>query len=171
MSDSVLENIASDEFAESLGTHSTAASLRRSLLRSRQVRELRESLVRGSIAEEEIRRFVAQLLKSFKPGEAFAHELSLAAIAVAIESRNSKFSEDYLIDLARTKVVELATCRRVAALCAQVWAKLPRFEKINAGPYNRFSRPQRPAIPAQFRTIQGNAQSTTGRGNGTFRTA
>jgi hypothetical protein len=172
MSISDLEYIASDEFAESLGTHSTAISLRRCLLRSERVRRLREALISGSIEEDGIRRFIATLLADFKRGEAFEHEIALAAIAVVIENRNSKLAEDYLIDLARTKVVELATCRRVAALCAREWAKLPRFEKMRSGAVrNRFSTYRSCESVARIRTIRGGAAKNAARIHGTIRTA
>jgi hypothetical protein len=130
MDASSLASLASEEFFDRVGTHSSAESLRRYLKRSPRVRELTSSLGKGELTEDDIRHFVSKLLSEFRTGEAFAFEITLAAIAVSLESRNSPFVEEYLIDLARTKVAELAMCRRVAALSAKAWASLPKFKVI-----------------------------------------
>lgn len=141
MSANVLEFLASDDFVLSLGTYSTAESLRRGLLRSRHVRGLREGLARGRITEDSIRRLTGRLLLDFRRGESFRHETALAAIAVALETWNSDFACDFLIDLARTKITEFALCRRVAGLSARAWARLPKVTKIQAWPQVSIQNP------------------------------
>lgn len=132
MTNVALEQLLSEEFVQSLGTHSTAESLRRCLFRSRTVRELKDALSAGKITEPRIRSFVRRILKDFRQGESFPYEYALAAIAVMLETRHSPLAEEYLIDLARTRVTELAMCRRVAGLCAQAWARLPKTTKISS---------------------------------------
>lgn len=146
----MLEVLTTDEFIVSLGTHSTPNSLRRALLKSTPVQEIRKALLYGKIDEEAIRRFLATIMKDFKRGEAFVHEIALAAIAVSLEGRNTQFAEEYLIDLAGTSIAEFGICRRVAGLSAQAWLSQPNIKKISPAksePYkivNRISRQFRP---------------------------
>ena len=59
-------------------------------------------------------------MRDFKRGTQFPHEPALAAIAVAIESRQTKFADDFLLDLARlNKIAEMDLAPRVAAICLQ----------------------------------------------------
>jgi hypothetical protein len=116
---SLFERLTSDEFAISAGSISTPEALRRFLLRSKEVREIRESLRQGAITEETVREFVSSLMRAFHVGQRFVHEMALAALAVALERRPTDFAEEFLHDLSRLKLAELCLCLRVARVCIQ----------------------------------------------------
>jgi len=126
----VLEALKSTEFLLSLGTSATASGLRRCLQRSPFVQAVRESLLKGEITEEGIRRFVGCLEREFQPGIQFFHEPALAALAVALEGRRTAFAEGYLYDLARlNKIAEMDLAPRVAGACLKEWMKLSKVVK------------------------------------------
>jgi hypothetical protein len=126
MSLNVLEQLKSDEFAVGVGFLSTPRSLRQFLTRSREVLAVREALRQGAISEDAIRRFVSSLMADFRRGERFPHELALAALAVALETRPSDFAEEFVQDLARLDLEELSLCVRVARECGQQRAFVSR---------------------------------------------
>ncbi len=113
----LFERLTSDEFALSTASISTPEALRRLLLRSQIVHDIRESLRQGSITEDSIREFVSSLMKGFHVGARFEHEMALAALAVALERRPTDFAEEFLLDLAKLKLAEMPLCIRVAREC------------------------------------------------------
>ena len=113
----LFEALTSDAFVLSAGLISTPEALRRFLLRSEMVNDIRESLRRGSITEDSIREFVSSLMKGFHVGSRFEHEMALAALAVALERRPTDFAEEFLLDLAKLKLAEMPLCVRVAREC------------------------------------------------------
>jgi hypothetical protein len=117
MSAAVLEHLKSEEFALSVGFLSTAPALRRFLARSGEIRDIREGLRQGAISDDTLRRFVSSLLQDFQRDERFRHELAVAAVAVAIERRDTDFAEEFLHDLAHLKVAEISLCAQVAREC------------------------------------------------------
>jgi hypothetical protein len=123
---SLYERLISDEFVLLAGLISTPEALRRFLVRSEMVHDIRESLRRGSITEDSIREFVSSLMKGFHVGSRFEHEMALAALAVAIERRSTRFAEGFLSDLASLKLVEMPLCIRVARECLRQRAAITR---------------------------------------------
>lgn len=117
MNDNVLDKLRSEEFALSVGFLSTAAPLRRFLVKRSEVAAIRQALAQGAITDDVLRRFVSGLMSDLRPGERFAHELTLAALAVALESRATDFAEEFLHDLASLRVAEMGLCIRVAREC------------------------------------------------------
>jgi hypothetical protein len=113
----LLEELISDSFVLSLGFLSTAAALRRQLLRTKEVREIREAFRQGAITEEAIREFVSRLLAGFRVGSRFENEMALSALAVVLERRATDFAEEFLLDLAKLKLAEMPLCIRVAREC------------------------------------------------------
>jgi hypothetical protein len=113
----LLDELTSDSFVLSVGFLSTPGTLRRFLLRSREVREVREALRQGAIDEDVIRAFVSRLLTGFRVGVRFEHEMALAALAVVLERRTTDFAEEFLLDLAKLRLAEMPLCIRVAREC------------------------------------------------------
>lgn len=153
-----LDALLSDEFPLSLGVSTTAAGLRRALQRSSFVKELRESLTRGEVTEAGIRRFLARLMREFRPGVQFFHEPALAAIAVVLEHRSTAFAEEYLLDLARLKhIAEMDLAPRVAAISLKRW--LTASKKVVTKRYgsNRLSEFWRVTIKKPLSDLRKNA--------------
>jgi hypothetical protein len=122
-----LDVFTSDELRAAVGTVSSPRALRRYLLRSDAVKESRKALSEGRITEETIRLFADRLMGAFERGTQFPHELALAALAVTLESRRTKFAEDFLLDLARLgKISEMDIAPRVAGLSLTEWHKAPK---------------------------------------------
>ena len=117
MGEKLLGQLISDLFVVSVGTVLTPQTLRRFLLRSEEVRGIREALRQGAITEETLRGFIASLLADFRVGRRFEHELALAALAVVVERRPTDFAEEFLLDLAKLKLAEMPLCIRVARGC------------------------------------------------------
>jgi hypothetical protein len=126
MNPKVLEQLKSDEFAVSVGFLATPRSLRQFLAGSKEVLAVREALRQGAISENAIRRFVSSLMADFHRQERFSHELALAALAVAMETRPTNFAEEYVQDLARLDLEELSLCVRVARECSKQRAFISR---------------------------------------------
>lgn len=136
----VLDELISDSFVLSLGFLSTPTTLRRQLLRSKEVREVREALQQGAITEKTIREFVSSLLASFRVGARFEHELALATLAVVLERRPSDFAEEFLLDLAKLKLAEMPLCIRVARECLKHRPTVTRNKTGTFQPWARSSR-------------------------------
>jgi hypothetical protein len=122
----VFEDLTSDEFILSAGLVSTPEALRRFLLRSHAIHGIRESLRQGLITDETIREFISSLMKEFSVGRRFAHEMALAALAVALERRPTNYAEEFLSDLAKLRLAEMPLCIRVARECLKHRATVAR---------------------------------------------
>jgi len=123
----LLQKLLSDDFYTGVGVMSSTRALRRCLYQSETVDELRRAIAGGIITENAIENFVNQLMKDFDRGKQFPHELPLAAIAVAIEDRKTKFTEDFLLDLARlNKITEMSISPKVAGASLKRWYRIPR---------------------------------------------
>lgn len=95
----------SEDFVLSLAFLSTPGPLRRALSRTQEVHAVREALVQGAITEDTIGRFVSDLTEDFHRGKQFLHEIPLAALAVAVETRATDFADEFLKDLSRLRLV------------------------------------------------------------------
>jgi hypothetical protein len=115
----VLEKLKSDELSVAVGFVDTPEVLRKALLRTKEVSDVREALRQGAISDDTVRRFVHVLLRDLRLGERFAHELAIAALAVAIERWATKFADEFLGDLSRLRLAEMSTCIRVARECSK----------------------------------------------------
>lgn len=135
---SVLECLKSDEFAISAEAIATPEALRRHLLRSQEVRDIREALRQGAITETSIRTFVSSLMREFIAGKHFPHEMALAALAVALERRPTDFAEEFLLNLAKLKLAEMPMCIRVARICVKQRTSLTRTIGKSQSFFNRF---------------------------------
>ena len=122
----LLLRLTTDEFADSIGFILPPASLRRVLQHSADVRRLGAALRYGQVTGKDIREFVGQLLREFRPGELFHHDIALAALAVAMEHLSSSFAEEYLIDLARLQRPEFRASFRIARVCLKARYEFPK---------------------------------------------
>lgn len=69
-----------------------------------------------SLDESSVARFVAELLSSFERGAQFRHDLTLAALAVAVEATFSPQVDLFLDRLARLRISEIPIASRIARL-------------------------------------------------------
>ncbi|MEX2140154.1 MAG: hypothetical protein WD894_12890 [Pirellulales bacterium] len=136
-----LAKLTSEEFFASIGTPSSPKALRRYLHLCTEVKEVRTSLASGQISEETIRRFVDELKAHFVRGVQFPYELTLAALAVALETWRTDFADNYLLDLARLRgYSEMHIAPRIAGLCLSGRQKAPKFIKMAFNQKNRLQQ-------------------------------
>lgn len=128
MAHHLLQRLASDEFALSLGVTPTTASLVSALRAHTLVHELRAALDRQEVSQEMLRAFVDALLLELRRGESFLYQEALAAVAVALEERMTPFAVEYVRDLAQLRIAELRHASSVARVCKQVQHKQPHTE-------------------------------------------
>lgn len=128
----VLKSLKEDSFVVRFACGSSSEGLRGALAQSIEVRRARESLDLGDLSEGAIQDFVEYLLHDFQPGTAFPHDIGLAAIAVLLESRPTKFAAQYLEDLSSLKRNEMMMSPRVANCCLHARSSLARNEHLNA---------------------------------------
>jgi hypothetical protein len=128
MRNTLLDRLGSNEFNDCIGFVLPASPLRRILQRSSEVRRLAIALRYGEITENDVRKFTAQLLKEFRSGEVFRHDIALGALAVAMEHWEHNFAEEYLIDLARLQRPEFRASFRVARECLKARYEFPKTE-------------------------------------------
>ena len=109
-----LNRLLDDQFLLENGLLANPLALRAALLRSSEVRSIRSALAAEEIDDELLRKFVSSLLDDWQAGRLFAYDVSLAALAVAVESRATRFAEQFLNDLAKLHRPELPMAVRVA---------------------------------------------------------
>jgi hypothetical protein len=124
----LLSHLSTDPFNDEIGFVLPPVPMRRVLQRSPAVRALEAALRYGLIAETELRGFVSELMRAFRPGEVFQHDVALAALAVAMEHWHNRFAEEYLLDLARVQRSEFRCSFRVARECLKARYAFPRTE-------------------------------------------
>jgi hypothetical protein len=135
---SIFDFLTSERFKTSIGAVSSPAALRRHLLQTKVVSEIRKSLAKGYITEASIERFTNGLMGDFVRGTQFPHELAFAALACALEARHTDFAEEYLLCLAKlTKISELHFAPRVACICALERQKAAKVVKKSFAPAAR----------------------------------
>ena len=123
-----LMSLRDDEFLAVLGCVSNPRALINALRSSEQVRNVRRSVSSGGLDESRIRQFVSSLLNEFRPGQLFPWDLTLAALAVVLEGRQTAFAEEYVHDLARLDLIELPRSSRVAREVVTLRLRLPKYE-------------------------------------------
>jgi len=113
----VLEHLKTDEFAVKFGFISNPAAVRRLLLKSNEIADVRRALNQGEISEGSVRTFVNDLVKDFRSGEHFPHDSALSAIAVSLEYRATPFADEFINDLASLRIAELGHSVHIAREC------------------------------------------------------
>lgn len=136
----LLNQLTSDSFVLSAGIIATPEALRHFLLRSKEVHEVRNALRQGAITEETIRELVSSLMKDFRVGTRFEHELALAALAVVLERWATDFAEEFLLDLAKLKLAEMPLGIRVARECLKYMAMMAHNTSRDFQPWTWPSR-------------------------------
>lgn len=121
-----LSVLTTDAFIESVGFYSTPNGLYRALAKNEHVAQLQNAIESSEIAPNHIRTFVAELSSSFHRGQRFPHEAALAGICVAIEHLSNDFTEEFLFDLARVKVMEMPFAPKVAGTCVANLFQTPK---------------------------------------------
>jgi hypothetical protein len=114
MSGNVLDHLLSDELLANAGAFSTGAALRQFFAHAPEVGEVRRALQQETITEDSIRDFATTLLTEVRKGVFFRHDLTLGALAVALEGRQGLFVEEFLRDLAGWSLAEMPLGPRVA---------------------------------------------------------
>jgi len=115
-----LSDLLSSELASIEFIAGTDESLFTVLEESPAVVALRAALGSGEVSELEIRKFTATLLRDFRSGELFEHDLILAALATTLSKNwNTPFAEEYIIDLAKLKSPEFRRSTAVARIAAK----------------------------------------------------
>jgi hypothetical protein len=112
-----LDRLATEAFDLEVGPLLPTVALHARLANMQEVQELQVELAQGSLGDEDIATFVSGLTSSFRPGERFDRELTLAALAVALERRGTEFAKEYLDLLACLPLREVRTAARIAAEC------------------------------------------------------
>jgi hypothetical protein len=113
-----LQALSTEAFLERFAQIGTVEALFAALRRSREVRSLQAAMREELIGAEEVDRFVRSLMQGFAPGEQFAFQLSLAAIAVACVGIGKSFAREFISHLANLDAVELSLAIQVAQQCA-----------------------------------------------------
>lgn len=136
-----LSELTSNEFLLSLGVLTSPRSAYRCLKRSESVRNVRDAITHGHVSESAIRDFVQKLSSQFETGVQFFHEPALAALAIAMESRSTKFADDLLLDIARLKSrAEFSLAPQVAGICLMNRYARPKTKVTNTSKSRCFSR-------------------------------
>ena len=113
----VLYRLTQDEFETSIGFLRTPESVRSALLKSPDVLGVAMALRNGEITEDMIRDFIALVTSEYSRNQRLPHDLALAALAVVLELRPTRFAEEYLLDLGRLKLAEMSVSTNVARVC------------------------------------------------------
>jgi hypothetical protein len=119
MSVKLLNALTCEEFGVKVGFLLPSRALRRVLKHRPEVRGIEKSLAEGGLSEGAIRDFVSTCMSDLRRGERFPHDLALAALAVALENRQTALAKAYLRDLSRLKLAEMTTSIRVARECLE----------------------------------------------------
>lgn len=112
----ILDDLVADDFLAQALAIASAEGLRSFMRGREEVNQFRRALDSGELSEDEVRRFVSDLLAGFCRNIRFAEEPALAAIAVALEDLPSSFAQEYLRDLSELRASELPLAPRVAVL-------------------------------------------------------
>jgi hypothetical protein len=129
MSYELLERLKAEDFAVSVGFLLPPRALRSQLHARSEVQDVSAALANGGLKEHAVREFVTSLLAGLCNGERFPHDLTLAALAVALEARPTEFAREYLQDLADLDVAEMSSSIHVARECLKQRAALTKDQK------------------------------------------
>jgi len=113
----VLVPLLSTKFDASLPATSNPKALRLALLRHETVGAIAASLSAGSLSEHDLRQFIEGLVLGYKRGQRLPNLMALAALAVVLEPRRTRFSDEYLGNLGRIVLPEFRDAADVAREC------------------------------------------------------
>ncbi len=127
-SESYLERLLHEDFLQSVGFVLPPAAFRRALQRHPDVIRLSTAVRLGQVSEMMIREFTARLSSQFQEGNLLPGDIAISSLAVALESIQTDFAEEFLCNLARLQMRELATPIRVAQICWSMRVSFPKTE-------------------------------------------
>ena len=130
MNHSFLNQLLSEPFRAEVGFLLPPAALRRRLQRLSLVRDVHLAVRVGIVRCEHVRAFVTEATRDFRAGELLPNEAALAALAVALETCPQDFAEQYLLDLAKLKLAEVATAARVSRECLRARYSRPKTQTL-----------------------------------------
>jgi hypothetical protein len=114
MGHSVLYRLLDDDLQAGACPYASASALYEFLTRRPEVKEVALARSRGATTEEAISEFGESLLKELTKGVLFQHDITFAALAVALASRPTKFADRFLRDLGEVDIAEMPLSPRVA---------------------------------------------------------
>jgi len=124
----ILERIESEKFIFSVGFELTPNALYKVLLRTEERAELMTSYKAGIITDTMLRCYIQRLLRGFKVGQRFTHDITLSFLSVALEPFSTRFADEFIRDLSKLDVSELSISTKVAKLCLAKRDLLPKTE-------------------------------------------
>ena len=71
----LLERIKSDDFIFSIGYEMPSKAIRYILARTEECKQLRDAYCSGNLSEEELRKYIQNLLREFASGEKFPYDI------------------------------------------------------------------------------------------------
>ena len=154
MSDPLLQ-VFSDEFAVSIGSFPSAKALRAVLLKRTEVRDVKHAIAQGRIPDDRVRAVVNELMRDFRKGHVFPHEIGLCALCLALEDHKTETAEEFLLDLARLDIQEMPISPEFAKTSVRRWFRWPDVKQKVAS----FSR-QMKRTPWRVRTRNENLQAS-----------
>ena len=114
MVECVLVGLLAEDLLANACAFSTAPALRQLLTQRDEVRKVGEAFADGSLTDDQIGSFVRTLLCELQTGVHFRHDVTLAALAVALAEQRTAFVEEFLHELAELHVAEIPLSPRVA---------------------------------------------------------
>lgn len=112
----VLDELNSDDLAETCLAVGTSDALIVILKRRAEVLSVRSAWKSGSLQEADVRDFVSTLSASFIRGRRFPGDVALCGLAVALASLPGDFIYSFLNELGSTHTIELPMSPRVAVM-------------------------------------------------------
>jgi hypothetical protein len=135
----LLDELTSDRFNDSVGFVLPPQPMRRTLQRHPTVKALETGVRYGQVTESQVRQFVSKVLAEYRIGDVFKYDVALAALAVALEHWHHPCAEEYLHDLARLQRREFRLSFRVAGECLKARYAFPR-NKVRTMTYARMGQ-------------------------------
>jgi len=81
------------------------------------VHDIAKALKDGIMGDADIREFVKDVERTFKPGVKHEDDYALAALVAAFADEDTDLANEFIGDLARIQISELQTSRHVAREC------------------------------------------------------
>lgn len=110
----ILNKLKSDEFLVSFGVVCPGKSFIKALEKSSLVQDIKNGIISGQITESDIEQFINKTDEEFVRGQAFAYDISYAALAVALIDQRLKIGDQFIIELASLRITEIQIATIVA---------------------------------------------------------
>jgi hypothetical protein len=117
MTNQFLNELAAGRWTEEIPPTGTHAALRACLSRTPLIQDLHAGISTGEVTDADLEALVDELMMQFRRGERFPFQLALAAIAVVLETRHTRFAKEYLRSLSQLRLDELRDAIGVAREC------------------------------------------------------